>query len=372
MLFCFFISRSFILISTQKNFNSVYPFGMLLPNRHGNSADYRYGYNGQELDNEIKGEGNSINFKFRMHDPRVGRFFAQDPLSTSYPYYSPYSFGGNKVIRFVELEGLEEKNPSTFTKATNAIFGMYHLNRLNAYITEHDIPEENIITLANDTFVVIRVLEDNEAKYSIFRLSRKSTKLFPHLLTSDQNDDIELSGKDFNDTEVLGSKVLPAPGVGGGGKAINGLRLAASGGNLPKFGQVVGVIKDVKKGIQAWKQEVKIGNLIASSGSADMLKKGIHLHFKKLGGLELGLTVKDGVLSLKWVNVGRSAKDIKKAVETFNKSMKNPSFKAVLNANVKAAIETLEDASKFLKGSNLDNAKKVLEEVKEIQKIINK
>ena len=85
---------------------------MLLPNRHGNSGDYRYGFQGQEMDNEVKGEGNSINYKYRMHDPRVGRFFATDPLERSYPYYSPYQFSGNRVIDMVELEGLETGIPA--------------------------------------------------------------------------------------------------------------------------------------------------------------------------------------------------------------------------------------------------------------------
>ncbi|WP_378175191.1 hypothetical protein [Aquimarina sp. SS2-1] len=92
------------------SFNDYYPFGMLLPNRHGNSSDYRYGFQGQEVDNEIKGEGNSVNFTFRMHDSRVGRFFAVDPLSPQYAHYTPYSFAGNKVIAWRELEGLEESN----------------------------------------------------------------------------------------------------------------------------------------------------------------------------------------------------------------------------------------------------------------------
>ncbi|NYA72744.1 hypothetical protein HZF10_17585 [Flavobacterium sp. MAH-1] len=43
-----------------------------------------------------------------MHDPRVGRFFAVDPLTKEYPHYTPYSFSGNKVISAIELEGLEE------------------------------------------------------------------------------------------------------------------------------------------------------------------------------------------------------------------------------------------------------------------------
>ena len=80
---------------------------MLVPNRHASSNSYRYGFQGQEKDNEIKGEGNSLNYTFRMHDPRVGRFFARDPLTKSYPWNSPYAFSENRVIDGVELEGLE-------------------------------------------------------------------------------------------------------------------------------------------------------------------------------------------------------------------------------------------------------------------------
>ena len=80
---------------------------MLVPNRHGSSNSYRYGFQGQEKDNEIKGEGNSLNYTFRMHDPRVGRFFAVDPLTAKYPHNSPYAFSENRVIDGVELEGLE-------------------------------------------------------------------------------------------------------------------------------------------------------------------------------------------------------------------------------------------------------------------------
>ena len=68
----------------------------------------RYGFQGQEKDNEIKGEGNSVNYKYRMHDPRIGRFFAVDPLAVGYPWNSPYAFSENNVIHCVELEGLEK------------------------------------------------------------------------------------------------------------------------------------------------------------------------------------------------------------------------------------------------------------------------
>jgi len=83
---------------------------MLVPNRHGSSNSYRYGFQGQEKDDEIKGEGNSDNFKYRMHDPRIGRFFAVDPLFRKYAYNSPYAFSENRVIDAVELEGLEQRH----------------------------------------------------------------------------------------------------------------------------------------------------------------------------------------------------------------------------------------------------------------------
>ena len=78
---------------------------------------YRYSFQGQEKDDEIKGTGNSVNYKYRMHDPRLGRFFAVDPLYAKYPHNSPYAFSENEVIAFVELEGLE-KAPSKSTNYT--------------------------------------------------------------------------------------------------------------------------------------------------------------------------------------------------------------------------------------------------------------
>ncbi|RXR28859.1 hypothetical protein EQG68_13550, partial [Flavobacterium piscinae] len=44
-------------------YNDYYPFGMLIPNRFESIDDYRYGFQGQEKDDELKGEGNSLNYK---------------------------------------------------------------------------------------------------------------------------------------------------------------------------------------------------------------------------------------------------------------------------------------------------------------------
>ncbi len=78
-----------------------------MPERTFSSGSYRYGFQNQEKDNEVYGEGNAISFRFRVEDTRLGRFFSVDPLAKKYPFYSPYSFSGNRVIDAIELEGLE-------------------------------------------------------------------------------------------------------------------------------------------------------------------------------------------------------------------------------------------------------------------------
>jgi RHS repeat-associated protein len=80
---------------------------MPMPGRKSGSQPYRFSFQGQEKDDEIKGQGNSLNYEYRMHDPRIGRFFAVDPLAAKYPYNSTYAFSENRVIDGVELEGLE-------------------------------------------------------------------------------------------------------------------------------------------------------------------------------------------------------------------------------------------------------------------------
>ena len=109
--------------SLEKVWSNYYPFGMPMPGRTFNSGEYRYGFQGQEKDDEIKGEGNSINFKYRMHDPRLGRFLSIDPLEASYPHNSPYAFSENRVIDAVELEGLE-KHLVVSKKLTSTVLNM--------------------------------------------------------------------------------------------------------------------------------------------------------------------------------------------------------------------------------------------------------
>jgi RHS repeat-associated protein len=93
------------------NANDYYPFGMLQPGRKFNAGElYRYGFNGKENDNDVKGEGNQQDYGMRIYDPRLGRFLSVDPIIANYPELTPYQFASNRPITAIDMDGLEAKD----------------------------------------------------------------------------------------------------------------------------------------------------------------------------------------------------------------------------------------------------------------------
>uniref|UniRef100_UPI004049791E DUF1990 family protein n=1 Tax=Fulvivirga sp. TaxID=1931237 RepID=UPI004049791E len=95
-----------------------YPFGL----RHSGyyqrvtAKENKYNtFQGQERIDDL--DLGWVQFKWRNHDPSIGRFFNVDPLAENFYYNSPYAFAENRVINGVELEGLEWENfMSSFKK----------------------------------------------------------------------------------------------------------------------------------------------------------------------------------------------------------------------------------------------------------------
>jgi len=85
--------------------NDYFPFGSSMPGRSYNSGEYRYGFNGMEKDDEVKGSGNSLDFGARIYDSRIGRWLSTDAFASSYPGYSTYNFALNTPITAVDPDG---------------------------------------------------------------------------------------------------------------------------------------------------------------------------------------------------------------------------------------------------------------------------
>jgi RHS repeat-associated protein len=80
-----------------------------MPGRSG-GAGYRHGFNGKENDKDFGNAQLIQDYGFRIYNPAIGKFLSVDPLTASYPFYTPYQFAGNMPIRYIDLDGLEPAN----------------------------------------------------------------------------------------------------------------------------------------------------------------------------------------------------------------------------------------------------------------------
>ncbi len=89
--------------------SEYYPFGMISRTHTRSSfAVHKFGFNGKENDNLLKGIGGQQDYGMRVYDPRLARFLSLDPISSDFPFYTPYQFAGNKPIWAIDLDGMEE------------------------------------------------------------------------------------------------------------------------------------------------------------------------------------------------------------------------------------------------------------------------
>jgi RHS repeat-associated protein len=83
---------------------------------NGDKDRYRFGFNGQEKDNEMKGVGNSLDFGARMYDSRVARWAATDPVEKRYPDLTTYGFAADNPIIYIDPDGEKVVNADKVRK----------------------------------------------------------------------------------------------------------------------------------------------------------------------------------------------------------------------------------------------------------------
>jgi RHS repeat-associated protein len=160
-----------VVLSTQ----DYYPFGSPMPNRNFSSSEYRFGFNGKENDNEVKGTGNSLDFGARIYDSRLGRWMSCDPLANKYPGHSPFHFGYNNPISFIDPDG----------KENIAVVG-----------AQHDNSRGNKLMFANEALRSMRNWSKNMPEET------RTLVIFTEGYTPKQLAKIERSVKNFGGTMV--------------------------------------------------------------------------------------------------------------------------------------------------------------------------
>ncbi|MFN6074320.1 MAG: RHS repeat-associated core domain-containing protein, partial [Fluviicola sp.] len=148
------------------------PFGVTLKGRNlkktGLADLLRYGFNGMEKDDELKGEGNSYDFGARILDTRLGRWLSIDPQFRKYPDLCAYNFVANNPLLFVDPNGEEiiihykdaDGNPKQY-KYTPGIKPTVE----NQFVQQ--VHEAVSYVMKNDDEQVFQTISNDESKINI-------------------------------------------------------------------------------------------------------------------------------------------------------------------------------------------------------------
>ena len=147
------------------------PFGAALDGRTIQGDGYRYGYQGSEYDNEIKGEGNSYITFFRKLDPRLGRWLSLDPVFQ--PYQSPYCSMENNPIWFNDVKGDKIKIISDDKKWKREV--RKDIRQIKRSVSREERKEIRSLQLSRKK--ELRIVQIDSAEESGFRKKNATSKI---------------------------------------------------------------------------------------------------------------------------------------------------------------------------------------------------
>ena len=155
----------------MRAYNNYYPFGMLQPERSWSTEKYRYGFNGMEMDNEVRenpttgtvGTGNSYTTHFRQYDPRLGRWWSVDPVTRA--SMSIYIVMSNSPVSRIDPDGDDDYFSLT---------GKYLGNDYDIFEGEE---RTNIVRIIDEDIFrqMVNDNQNNSTKADRYRKARKAT-----------------------------------------------------------------------------------------------------------------------------------------------------------------------------------------------------
>ncbi|MEW7292967.1 RHS repeat domain-containing protein [Aquimarina sp. 2304DJ70-9] len=218
-----------------KTATDYYPFGMPMPNRNL-KGDYRYAYQGQEVDPETGKEA----FQLRLWDSRIGRWLTTDPAGQ---FDSPYLGMGNNPLKYIDPDGAKIVTEGSWFFRLRVNFSLFLAK-----------------TFSKDARIIINELDDSPFEHKIVKgsINLTQTKGFNNIATNDS----PLGYKNFVEYVHNGETVIDEYiGTGKGAGSIITWDTNERDGGLDVFGnrarpKIIGLLHEL---VHSW--DINNGNI---------------------------------------------------------------------------------------------------------------
>lgn len=296
---------------------------------------YRFGFNGKENDNEVKGTGNQLDFGARIYDPRIGRFLSIDPYSNRFVFQTPYLFASNNPLLNIDQDG--NYSVAVHYRVTyNTLIKLGYSKSVADNIAHHasvyaDHPEPSVLyvdNLAHNTNHTYRPNID----YSKTEFSQKEWRSVWHSMMSDAE-----ASKGMSHSESM------KRGLSFGWSNIFSQQNEK---DVAKLGQGLHALQDAYAhkgastnehlGANASSAQMVANDMYGNTAQAELITKSAGVLLQLFDGITTGL--EDGML-LDFN--GMSSSQLKTATSLFNKSGYNLNSSSGSNYILKK-IETTE------------------------------
>ena len=181
------------------------------------NTNYRYGFNGKENDNEVKGEGNQIDFGGRVYDSRICSWLSVDPLQMKYPSESPYLFTAGNPIYFKDGNGKDRIENNIYVDKNGKIIGRIEITKVDSWdiISERHESSSSVFGAPSSLVVkydwynvgydVVHVLDESGKEISQTRGKEHAVGL---ILTTTNGENMFGNGSWYAGTKIASSRLL--------------------------------------------------------------------------------------------------------------------------------------------------------------------